>query len=141
MLDKACKPLVKGGDIKPVVAANGLKRFHDDWSLQLTGVQRIVLASPSVANPHVCMLTVNFDIDQSGPIVDALNGWAAMQDPPLLPQDKGYKGSSGATNWSWSGDTAQSHTGMVFAAQKTPDGKPVGRTYDVATLLFSQTGS
>jgi hypothetical protein len=74
------------------------------------------------------------------PIIDALNGWAAAQTPPLAPLDRAYSSAPGISNWSWSVDTAQSHVGMVFSVQKTPAGQPVGRGYDVATLLFSQTG-
>jgi len=140
LVEKACVPLTKGGDIKAVVAANGLKHSRDDWVLTLPGVQRIVLTAPTFANPHVCRLTINLDVDQSMPIIDALNGWAAAQATPLIPLDRAYSSAPGVSNWSWSADTVQSHVGMVFSAQKTPDGHPVGRGYDVATLLFSQTG-
>jgi len=142
MIDKACTPLIRGQSIKSVADANGLKHARDDdWVLPLQGVERITLTPPTYANPHVCTLTVNLEIDQSKPIVDALNGWAAAQTPSMAPLSTAYQSSPGVTSWSWAGDTQQVHEGLVFSAQKQPDGKPVGHGYDVATVLFSLTGS
>jgi hypothetical protein len=141
MLEKACIPLIKGQDPKAVATANGLRRSRDDLVLQLPGVQRITLAPPTMANPTVCTLTVNYDVDQSKPLVDALGNWGSIQTPPMAPLGSGFQSGPGMTGWSWSGDSAQTHTGLVLTVQKTPDGKPVGKGYDVATVLFSLTGS
>ncbi len=138
LIDKACVPLVQGQDAKAVAAANGLKKSRDGWALVLTGVQRITVVPPTVANPHVCTLNIAYDIDQSKPLVDALFVWAVQQTPPLQPLSSAYQPSPGQLSWTWAVDTGQGQEGIAFTTQKTPDGKPVGKTYDVATLLFSQ---
>jgi hypothetical protein len=141
LVEKACIPLVKGQDPKAVAAANGLKRSHDQLVLQLQGVQRILIDPPTQANPTVCTLTINHDVDQAQPIVDALSAWASSQTPRLTPLGVAFENSPGVKGWSWSADEGQLHEGLVLSVQKTPDGKPVGRGYDVSTLLFSLSGA
>ncbi len=137
VIEKACTPLIHGQTIKSVAAAVGLKRSHDDWILPLSGVEQITLSPPTVANPTVCTLNVSYEVDQTKPLVDALTGWAAAQTPPLAAQDAGYQLSPGVMSWSWASDTPQTHEALVFNAQRTPDGKPLGRNADVGVVLFS----
>ena len=140
LLEKACLPLIKGQDAKAVAQAAGLKRSHDDWLLQLPGVQKIVLTGPTQANPTVCSMSVNYDVDQTKPLVDTLTAWAASQTPPVPPLGAGYSNTPGLTGWSWALDDGQIQEGLVFNAQRTADGKPIGKAYDVGTVLFSRKG-
>jgi len=141
LIDKACTPLIRGQDAASVASANGLKKTRDGLLLVMEGVQRITLAPPTPANPHICTLTVNYEVDQAKPFVDALSGWSASQTPPLEPFQTAFASGAGATGWSWYVDTGQFHKGVVFTAQKRPDGKPQGKGYDVAYVLFSLQGS
>lgn len=140
-IEKVCLPLIRGQDIKSVVQAAGLRKSHDDWVLQLQGVEKITVSPPTQANPSVCTLTVNYEVDQTGALVGALTAWAAAQMPPLPPLDTAYHPNPQVTSWSWALDTGQSHEGLVLNAQKTADGKPIGRNSDVGVVLFSFRGA
>ena len=140
LLEKACMPMIKGQDPKTVAQAAGLKRYRDDWLLQLPGVQRIVLSGPTPANPTVCSMSVNYDLDQTKALVDTLTAWAAAQTPPLPPLGTAYSGAPGLTGWSWSFDDGTTQEGLVFNAQRMSDGKPAGKNSDVGTVLFSRRG-
>jgi hypothetical protein len=128
--------MIRGQNEAQVAAANGLRKTKTGWLLPLDGVQQIMLTPPTIANPTVCTLTVNHDIDQAKPIVDALGNWAASQYPALTPNQTAYASGPGATGWSWYYDSSTFHKGVVFTAQKRPDGKPIGKNYDVSTVLF-----
>jgi len=140
LIDKACLPLIAKQDVKAVMAATRLKKARDGLVLQLGGAQKITLAPPTTANPEVCTLTINYDVDQAKPIVDALFVWAVQQNPPLPPLSSAYQPSPGLMSWSWAVDTGQVHAGLVFTTRKTPDGRPLGKNYDVATLLVTRSG-
>jgi hypothetical protein len=137
VIEKACLPLIHGENIKAVSAAAGLKRSHDQWMLPLQGVEQVTLAPPTLANPHVCSLNLSYEVDGTKALVDALSGWAAAQNPPLAAQDAGYQLSPGVTSWTWTSDTTGAHEALVFNAQRSPDGKPLGRNADVGVVLFS----
>jgi len=136
-IDKVCLPLIHGAKLKDVVQANGLRRFHDDWQLQGQGVERIVIIVPNVANPNVCQMTLNYETDQTAGVVGVLGNWAASQTPPLVVLSIGYPAGPGVTGWTWELDDGAHHVGLVFDHQQTPDGKPLGRGFDVGTVLFS----
>jgi hypothetical protein len=141
VIEKACLPLIHGQTIKSVAAAAGLKRSRDAWILPLPGgVEQVMLSPPTTANPNVCTMNVSYAVDQTKTLVDALSGWAAAQTPPLAPQDAGYQLSPGVTSWSWTSDTTEAHEALVFNAQRSPDGKPLGRNADIGTVLFSWRG-
>jgi hypothetical protein len=140
MIEKVCMPLIRGQDVKSVMTSNGLKRSHDDFVLQLTGVEKIVLTPPTAANPTVCSMQVSYEAGGTKSIVDVLTAWAASQDPPVPVLGSAYSNTPGVTGWSWALDTGQIQEGLVFNAQRTTDGKAIGRGYDVGTVLFSRRG-
>ena len=139
-IDKVCLPLIQGQKIKDVAQANGLRRSREDWLLQGPGVERVVITIPSVANPTVCSMTVNYEIGQTDGVVAVMNNWAAAHNPPLAVLSAGYAANPGVTGWSWELDIPAQHVGLVFDAQKGADGKPVGKGFEVGTLLFSARG-
>ena len=136
-IEKVCLPLIAGAKIKDVAQATGLRHSRDDWMLQGPGVEKVVITIPSVANPTVCTMTVNYELGQTDGVVAVLSGWAAAHNPPLAVLSAGYAANPGVTGWSWELDTPAQHVGLVFDAQKGPDGKPVGKGFEVGTLLFS----
>ncbi|MEI9964442.1 MAG: hypothetical protein WDM92_06795 [Caulobacteraceae bacterium] len=107
--------------------------------MKIDPVQQIVVSPPTVANPNVCAMDVDFAPGQSQPIVDALAGWGAGRNPPLQVLNPGTPTPQGAvttTTWSWTGDTAQAHEGLTFNAQKTADGRPVEKNHDTGSVMF-----
>ncbi len=140
LIERACLPLIQKQDIKTVAAQAGLRKTRDAYVLQLEGVQKITLTPPTVANPDVCTLTVNHDVDQAPSFVDALSAWTASRNPPIPPLGARYQISPNVFGWSWSLDTGTVREGVAFTAQKQADGRPVGKAYDVSVLLFSHSG-
>ena len=117
--------------------ANGLRHARDDWMLQGPGVERVVITIPSVANPTVCTMTVNYEVGQTDGVVAALSNWAAAHNPPLAVLSAGYAAGDGVTGWTWELDTPAQHVGLVFDVRKGPGGQPAGRSYEIGTILFS----
>jgi hypothetical protein len=137
-IEKVCIPLIQGQKINDVAKANGLRHFHDDWLLQGPGVERVIISLPTVANPTICNMTVDYELGQTLGIVTVLGNWAASQNPPLDVLESGSAVGPGVTGWTWAVDTSSGgHTGVVFDHQTSPDGKPLGRGFDVGTLMFS----
>ncbi len=136
-IEKICLPLIHGDKLKDVVQANGLRHFHDDWLLQGPGVERVIITPPSIANPTVCQMTLNYELDQTAGIVALLGNWSAAQNPPMQVLAAGSAVGPGVTGWTWERDDPSGHQGLVFDRQTSPDGKPLGRTFEVGTMLFS----
>jgi hypothetical protein len=44
------------------------------------------------------------------------------------------------TSWSWTANTTVLTEGLVFNAQKTAAGQPVGRGFDVGVVLLNRRG-
>jgi hypothetical protein len=139
-IEKVCIPLIHKEKVKQVAKDNGLKRTRDGLVLQLQGVDKVTVSPPTKANPTVCTLTLEYQIDTGEGIVAALNGWAAAQTPPLEPRDVGYQATPAIKSWSWTGGTPPAREAMVFNIRKTPDGRPLDKDHDVATVLFSLSG-
>ena len=135
-IDKVCDPLIHGQKLKDVSQATGLRRFRDSYALQGPGVERVIINPPSVANPTVCQMTINYEVGQTPGVVAALSNWAASQNPPLQVLSAGYAAGAGVTGWTWEYDSGAVHQGLVFDYQSA-DGKPMGRTFEVGTLLYS----
>jgi hypothetical protein len=140
LIEKACLPMIKRQDPKAVATSLGMKRSHDDWVLLLPGVQKVTLTPPTGANPTVCILQLNYELDGAKALVDALSAWSAAQTPPLVMLGNAFSNTPGTTGWSWSVEADQMQEGLVFNAQRTADNKPLGRGYDVGTVLFSYKG-
>ena len=109
--------------------------------LQGPGVERLVITIPSVANPTVCTMTVNYEVGQTDGVVAALSSWATAHNPPLAVLSAGYAAGDGVTGWTWELDSPAQHVGLVFDARKGPGGQPAGKTYEVGTILFSARGA
>ncbi len=135
-IDKVCDPLIHGQKLKDVSQATGLRRFRDSYALQGPGVERVIINPPSVANPTVCQMTINYEVGQTPGVVAALSNWAASQNPPMQVLSAGYAAGAGVTGWTWEYDSGAVHQGLVFDYQSA-DGKPMGRTFEVGTLLYS----
>jgi hypothetical protein len=139
-LQKVCVPLIHKEKVKQVAAANGFRLRRNELELRLPGVDKITVSPPSVANPTVCTLSLEYQIDQTPGLVAALSAWAAAQSPPLQPGDVGYQATPAIKSWTWTGGVAPMREAVVFNARKTPDGRPVGKDHDEGTILFSLSG-
>ena len=136
-IDKICLPLIHGQKIKDVAQANGLRHYRDDWLLQGPGVERVIIAPPSIANPTVCQMTINYELDQTPGVVGVLGNWSGSQTPAMQVLAAASAVGPGVTGWTWESNDASGHQGLVFDHQTSADGKPLGRTFEVGTVLFS----
>jgi len=137
-----CLPILKGAKIDTVAKTAGLKNRRDGWVLPIAGKRHIELSPPGGSNPHVCEATVIHDPDAGAAILSALRGWASSHSPPLQAT-KIEQVASGAiyrlTTSTWEGKTADGNLAVVYAEDKTPDGKPVAGNLDQATLTVALT--
>jgi hypothetical protein len=140
MLEKVCLPVIHGQAVKEVAQANGLRHYRDNWLLQGPGIERIIITMPTVANPNVCQATLNYEIGQTAGVAGVLGNWAASQTPPLQVLSSNYAAGPGVTGWTWEAGDGTRHEGLVFDHQQTPEGKPLGKDFDVGTVLFSAKG-
>jgi hypothetical protein len=132
-LEQVCFPLLRDGDIKQVTKAGGFKNSRGMYVLKLAGGKTITLSPPSVANPRVCSLNVEFDQGNWRPVVEALNDWAYRQVPQLQILYQGFVPLSGnSTTWSWEVTLPQGRRGLAFNVVK-------GKKFDQGNLIFTDT--
>jgi hypothetical protein len=76
------------------------------------------------------------------PIFEALSQWATSRSPPLQAT-KTQQAATGPlyrlTTSSWEGKTPDGDLAVLYAEDKTPDGKPVAGNLDQATLSVALT--
>lgn len=137
-----CLPLLTGAKIDTVAKTTGLKNRHDGWVLPIAGKRHIELSPPGGSNPQVCGATVIHDPSAGASILGALRQWASDHSPPLQAT-KTEQAATGPlyrlTISSWEGKTADGNLAVVYAEDKTPDGKPVAGNLDQATLSVALT--
>jgi hypothetical protein len=137
-----CLPMLMGAKIDTVAKSAGLKNRHDGWVLPIAGKRHIELSPPGGSNPHVCEATVIHDPGAGASILAALRQWASGHSPPLQAI-KTEQVATGAiyrlTTSTWEGKTANGNLAVVYAEDKSPDGKPVAGDLDQSTLTVALT--
>jgi len=139
-----CLPLLRGGKIETVAKTTGLRNGRDGWVLPISGKRRIEVDPPGGANPTVCTATIIHDPGAGPSILAALTAWSATQTPALqaLKTEEKAKGSLYQLTTSvWEGQIAGGDLAVVYAEDKTLDGKPVAGNLDQATLSVGLTPS
>ena len=90
VIEKFCVPLVRGGSFDDLSKAMpGMKKNKRDntWSLPLGGDKNyaVTVYAPG-ANKDVCRGDIHYAINQTDPIVKALNVWSFLHQPELILQ-------------------------------------------------------
>jgi hypothetical protein len=146
VIEKICRPAVRGQELEMLAKAHGfrLNRRDQTWSKPFgsEGRHYQVILYPSGSNKSVCMADLRFPMGQEEEIAKALNVWAFVQDPPLdptanytQPQDPdGLK----RVRRSWEYLTATQSMGLNFSTVRKPDDTQVNRNYDLATLQYQE---
>jgi hypothetical protein len=139
VLNTVCEPGVKGGDLDARAKAAGFKKTRDGW-VKVLGAKpfTIKLDFFSVANPNVCIMYLDYAAGGAQTIVDGLNAWAYLHEPFMrLYRNDEYNTDLLRRTISWEhvGENGAS-TGLVFVGEKKPDGSPVSKIGDHATLRF-----
>ena len=140
VMRQVCLPLLQGARLDAIAPPVGFRLVHGDWVYPIDRNQRIELIPPDPTNPHLCSATIVHDVGAQPAIRQALDNWARSQTPPL----KGVKDQVQArgplylrTTSTWSGAVKDGDVGVVFAGEKTLQGKPVNGDLDQSELLAS----
>lgn len=145
ILEKICKPSVRGEKLDVLAKANGFKmnRREQTWSRQFgpeKGYSAILF--PPGSNKGVCLIELRYPMGQDTEVAKALNIWAFVHQPPLDPtanytqaQDPdGLK----RVRRSWEYLTATDSIGLNFSTVRKPDDTPLSPKYDTATMQYQE---
>lgn len=145
ILEKICKPSVRGETLDVLAKANGFKlnRRAQTWSRQL-GPEKgysVILFQPG-SNKGTCLAELRYPMGQDVEVAKALNVWAFIHQPPLDPtanytqaQDPdGLK----RVRRSWEYLTATNSIGLNFSTVRKADDTPLSAKYDTATLQYQE---
>ena len=145
ILEKICKPSVRGEKLDVLAKANGFKlnRREQTWSRQF-GPEKgySVILFPPGSNKGVCLTELRYAIGQDAEVAKALNVWAFVHQPPLDPtanytqaQDPdGLK----RVRRSWEYLTATDSIGLNFSTVRKPDDTPLNPKFDTATMQYQE---
>jgi hypothetical protein len=145
VLEKICKPSVRGEKLDVLAKANGYKlnRREGTWTRQL-GAEKgySVILFPPGSNKGVCLTEFRYPMGQDVEVSKALNVWAFVHQPPLDPtanytqaQDPdGLK----RVRRSWEHLTATGSIGLNFSTVRKPDDTPLSPKYDTATMQYQE---
>lgn len=145
VLDNVCKPIVRGQKLEDLAKAQGFKQNRRDqtWVKPLGGDKAYqIVVFPQGSNKDSCFGEVRFAHGQEAPLVQALNVWAFVQQPPLdptanytQPQDPdGLK----RVRRSWEHVASNQSIGVNISTVRKPDDTPVNRKYDLATFQYQE---
>lgn len=145
ILEKICKPSVRGEKLDVLAKANGFKlnRREQTWSRQF-GPEKgySVILFPPGSNKGVCLTELRYPMGQDAEVAKALNVWAFVHQPPLdptanytQPQDPdGLK----RVRRSWEYLTANDSIGLNFSTVRKPDDTPLNPKFDTATMQYQE---
>ena len=145
ILEKICKPSVRGEKLDVLAKANGFKlnRRAQTWSRQL-GPEKgySVILFPAGSNKGTCLTELRYPMGQDAEVAKALNVWAFIHQPPLdptanytQPQDPdGLK----RVRRSWEYLTATDSIGLNFSTVRKADDTPLSAKFDTATMQYQE---
>lgn len=144
-LEKVCVPAVRGQGLDAAAKAAGLKqnRREGTWSLPLSGGRDYAIVfQPQFSQTNVCQAEVHYAVGQEGPIVDALNTWAFLQQPKLvLGANYVNVDADGVKRIrkSWEAVGAGGASRAVnFSIQRKPDDTPLNPKFDTGMLFYQE---
>lgn len=143
VLNRVCKPLVKGGDFDQLAGSMaGYKKNKREGTYTATLVAKpyTITLWPQGSNKEVCRVTLNYEINGEKPIIVGLNIFSYLHQPELVPQRNDFVPATDfkrITN-SWEYFTDKESIGLVFLQLKKPDGSPAGKNADLGEVLYSE---
>ena len=143
VINRVCKPLVKGGDFKALAGGmTGYKLNKREGTYVGTLVEKPYTLTiwPQGSNKDVCRLTLSYPIDGEKPIIVGLNIFSFLHKPELIQQRNDFVPATDykrITN-SWEYYTDHESIGLVFLQLKKPDGSPVNAKWDAGEVLYSE---
>jgi hypothetical protein len=144
VIEKICVPLVRGGNFDDLGKAMGMKKNKRDntWSMPLGGDKNyaITVYAPG-ANKDVCRGDIHYAINQTDPIVKALNVWSFLHQPELILQAnyvKVYDDGVKRVQRSWEHLEANASQAVNFTTLTKPDDSSVNAKYSAAEFYYQE---
>jgi hypothetical protein len=144
VIEKVCVPLVRGGNFDDLGKAMGMKKNKRDntYSMPLGGDKNytVTVYSPG-ANKDVCRGDIHYAVNQTDPIVKALNVWSFLHQPELILQAnyvKVYDDGVKRVQRSWEHLEANASQAVNFTTLTKPDDSSVNAKYSAAEFYYQE---
>ncbi|WP_293404428.1 hypothetical protein [Phenylobacterium sp.] len=143
VINRVCKPLVKGGDFKTLaggMAGYKLNKREGTYVGTLVEKPYTLTIWPQGSNKDVCRLTLSYAVNGEKPIIVGLNIFSFLHKPELVQQRNDFVPATDykrITN-SWEYFTDKESIGLVFLQLKKPDGSSAGKNADLGEVLYSE---
>ena len=144
VIEKVCVPLVRGGNFDDLGKAMGMKKNRRDnsYALALGGDKNytVTIYSPG-ANKDVCRGDIHYAINQTDPIVKALNVWSFLHQPELILQAnyvKVYDDGVKRVQRSWEHLEANASQAVNFTTLTKPDDSSVNAKFSTAEFYYQE---
>jgi len=144
VIEKVCVPLVRGGAFDDLGKAMGMKKNKRDntYTLPLGGDKNytVTVYSPG-ANKDVCRGDIHYAVNQTDPIVKALNVWSFLHQPELILQANYVNTDPDGikrVRKSWEHLDATSSVAINFSTMTKPDDSPLNKNFDTAEFVYQE---
>jgi hypothetical protein len=144
VIEKVCVPLVRGGNFDDLNKAMGMKKNKRDntYSLPLGGdkAYAITVYAPG-SNRDVCRGDIHYAVNQTDPIVKALNVWSFLHQPELILQAnyvKVYDDGVKRVQRSWEHLEANSSQAVNFTTLTKPDDSSLNAKFSTAEFYYQE---
>lgn len=144
VIDKFCVPLVRGGDFDAIGKSLGMKKNRRDnsWTMPLGGDKNYTVSiyAPG-ANKDVCRGDIHYAVNQTDPIVKALNVWSFLHQPEFILQAnyvKVYDDGVKRVQRSWEHLEANASQAVNFTTLTKPDDTSLSAKYSTAEFYYQE---
>lgn len=144
VIEKVCVPLVRGGNFDDLSKAMGMKKNKRDntWSLPLGGdkAYAITVYAPG-SNKDVCRGDIHYAVNQTDPIVKALNVWSFLHQPEFILQAnyvKVYDDGVKRVQRSWEHLEANASQAVNFTTLTKADDSSLSAKFSTAEFYYQE---
>jgi len=144
VIDKMCVPLVRGGAFDDLGKAMGMKKNKRDssWSMGLGGdkAYTVTVFAPG-SNKDVCRGEIHYAVNQTDPIVKALNIWSFLHQPEFILQAnyvKVYDDGVKRVQRSWEHLEANASQAVNFTTLTKADDSSLNGKYSTAEFYYQE---
>jgi len=145
VIDKICVPVVRGTNLDDLAKANGMKkdRRSGAWSLPLGGASKdyVVTVFPLGSNRDVCRGEIHYAVNETDPIVKAINVWSFLHQPEFILQAnyvKVYDDGVKRVQRSWEHLEANASQAVNFTTLTKPDDTSLSAKYSTAEFYYQE---
>jgi hypothetical protein len=144
VIEKVCVPLVRGGNFDDLNKAMGMKKNKRDntYSLPLGGdkAYAITVYAPG-SNKDVCRGDIHYAVNQTDPIVKALNVWSFLHQPEFILQAnyvKVYDDGVKRVQRSWEHLEANASQAVNFTTLTKGDDSSLNAKFSTAEFYYQE---